>query len=79
MTCWCLSFTIGGSQFVEVCDIGKWGNICEIDCPENCDTNDCDKADGSCTEGCKPGWKGDKCETGNFDFKSCDLLTCFSL
>ncbi|XP_052256588.1 uncharacterized protein LOC127861905 isoform X3 [Dreissena polymorpha] len=45
------------------CLAGHYGEYCDLQC--NClDNKDCDAVSGKCSrEGCKPGWKGDACDT----------------
>lgn len=48
--------------FVE-CSDGYFGPNCREACNETCKS--CNKTSGVCEYGCKPGWKGDFCETSN--------------
>ena len=51
------------------CKSGYYGGQCEQTCT-NCKDGDCNKNDGSCRQGCKDGYKGDKCLIGtSFEHK----------
>lgn len=67
--CWycyiCLSiffFFLSKCVLVSECPDGKYGQNCRENCSATC--NSCNKKSGFCEYGCKPGWKGDNCETG---------------
>ncbi|KAF4528993.1 hypothetical protein B566_EDAN017031 [Ephemera danica] len=51
-------------HYVEVyeCENGRFGKNCSMLCNDNC-MEYCNKDNGSCVLGCKPGWKGDTCNT----------------
>lgn len=51
------------------CKASVYGKHCNETCPDNCEKNICD-INGTCF-GCKPGWNGTYCNTGNA--KSYDL------
>ena len=43
------------------CKSGHWGDVCNKQCPYQCDGNVCDNENGGCTQGCHLGWYGDTC------------------
>ena len=45
------------------CSLGKYGRNCWNTC-SNCKHKMCNPVTGVCKEGCRPGWKGDKCNQG---------------
>ncbi|XP_060565263.1 multiple epidermal growth factor-like domains protein 6 [Ruditapes philippinarum] len=63
-----------------------YGSYCQYRCSVGCDDGSCNKNTGYCTEGCKPGFTGDKCNTcspglhGRFCDLNCteNCLTCLS-
>ncbi|XP_070193938.1 multiple epidermal growth factor-like domains protein 11 [Littorina saxatilis] len=70
---------------VRWCVDGHYGDRCEEDCSNNCDTRGCDRTSGNCT--CKPGYRpplckqecsdghyGDRCEEDCSD--NCDTPEC---
>ena len=42
---------------------GKYGRNCSETC-SNCKLDNCSPVTGVCQYGCRPGWKGDKCNQG---------------
>ncbi|XP_021340000.1 multiple epidermal growth factor-like domains protein 11 [Mizuhopecten yessoensis] len=48
------------------CPINKHGPNCAEDCPANCTNNLCFPGNGTCMQGCEPGYTGSTCE------KPCD-------
>lgn len=51
--------------FLSVCPSGWYGRNCSQQCGQHCIPS-CDRFTGVCELGCKPGWKGQFCETSNF-------------
>ena len=45
---------------ILACTKGSYGQDCKLTCNDKCDG--CNKVDGSCDEGCQPGWQGDNCQ-----------------
>ncbi|GFR92444.1 guanylate cyclase [Elysia marginata] len=45
------------------CDVGYYGNMCNKSCSVNCagDNHPCDRVNGSCDQGCAPGYQGALC------------------
>lgn len=51
------------------CIAGKYGKNCNISCSPNCKkSTKCSLITGKCTDGCKKGWTGKKCNKGNFTY-----------
>lgn len=45
------------------CQQGHYGKDCSQKCSMNCYLEDhCDRFNGKCDEGCKPGWTGNTCD-----------------
>ena len=44
-----------------VCEPGKFEEECKEKCPSNCKHDSCDYSNGTCTQGCKPGYQGSMC------------------
>ncbi|XP_048238099.1 uncharacterized protein LOC125372371 [Haliotis rufescens] len=47
---------------IYVCSHGTYGNFCNNFC--HCLNISCDPVNGMCPGDCRPGWKGDRCDTG---------------
>lgn len=63
--------------FLPACPPGWYGRNCSYECGPNCIPS-CDKFEGDCKLGCKPGWKGSYCDTSNV-FKIDIHFMCNSL
>ncbi|XP_056017453.1 multiple epidermal growth factor-like domains protein 10 [Ostrea edulis] len=74
----------------EICNDGWYGENCFARCNENCVNQSCDHITGSCTYGCKPGWRTPNCEQkcsvgtygkdcGNHRSGHCRNMTCNSI
>ncbi|KAK6990664.1 multiple epidermal growth factor-like domains protein 10, partial [Biomphalaria glabrata] len=51
-----------GKNCTEECQEGTWGDNCSNTCSFNCHTNcKCDKTNGVCQDGCKPGFQMPTC------------------
>ena len=47
------------------CPSGYFGNDCKSECSANCfDNTLCDHTNGTCLRGCKDGYEGEQCTTG---------------
>lgn len=45
------------------CNSGTYGKNCSYQCGECLNAVTCDHVNGTCSEGCKPGWQNtDKCD-----------------
>ncbi|VDI18091.1 Hypothetical predicted protein [Mytilus galloprovincialis] len=60
---------LNGNSKIDICEIeiagcpyGKYGDSCQLTCPENC-KGSCDLITGNCVFGCSSGWLGTNCET----------------
>ncbi|XP_052059438.1 receptor-type tyrosine-protein phosphatase alpha-like isoform X4 [Mytilus californianus] len=60
---------MNGNAKIDICEIeiggcsyGKYGDSCQLLCPENC-IGPCDLKTGNCLSGCSVGWLGEKCDT----------------
>ena len=49
-----------GKLFIE-CDAGTFGKDCKSNCSSNCNRGTCERVNGKCFGGCKPGYMGNKC------------------
>ena len=45
------------------CPSGYYGDNCSVECPQNCQDDNCDIVRGNCP-GCKPGLIGPRCDIG---------------
>lgn len=53
---------LNNKQLVE-CQQGHYGRDCSQTCSTNCHIeNQCNRFNGECDEGCKPGWTGITCD-----------------
>ncbi|XP_061196245.1 multiple epidermal growth factor-like domains protein 10 isoform X2 [Saccostrea echinata] len=52
-----------GRNCSETCELGTYGDICDSRCSTHCVDSICHHVNGTCMRGCKPGWKGDKCDS----------------
>ncbi|XP_052067780.1 multiple epidermal growth factor-like domains protein 10 isoform X2 [Mytilus californianus] len=59
---------LNGNSKIDICEIeiggcpyGKYGDSCQLTCPENC-IGPCDLITGNCLFGCLVGWLGKKCD-----------------
>ncbi|GAB1599948.1 angiopoietin-1 receptor-like isoform X2 [Argonauta hians] len=61
---WALLFNFVQSESsVSECPVGTYQPPdCLKDCPQSCNKGKCDEYTGECTEGCLPGYMGNKCE-----------------
>ena len=53
--------------YFSECEDGKWGPRCQLNCGK-CLSSPCNHVNGSCEDGCVPGYKPTKeCNTGTFE------------
>ena len=50
--------------FCKVCDNGMYGEDCSKTCGSCINNIQCHHVNGSCLQGCGPGYKGDRCVEG---------------
>lgn len=43
------------------CPLGQYGEACEKLCEQCSDPSECHHLHGTCSNGCKPGYKGNRC------------------
>ena len=48
-------------MFYKVCDAGSYGQSCNSTCGQCLDQEPCHHVNGTCIEGCDPGFKGNMC------------------
>ncbi|XP_056017458.1 receptor-type tyrosine-protein phosphatase epsilon-like [Ostrea edulis] len=60
-SCTCSSGWTGSPDCNEICNATFYGENCSVRCNENCVNQSCDHITGSCTYGCKPGWRTPNC------------------
>ena len=51
--------------FTLACAVGFFGQNCSRLCNNTC--TGCNKLNGICDTGCRPGWKGEYCEERNYN------------
>lgn len=56
--------------YSQECDSGKYGPGCILTCGACINNTPCHHFNGSCLQGCGPGYKGVKCEKGVLIFWS---------
>lgn len=49
-------------QFVSECDKGYYGQGCTTKCGKCFDQTDCSRFNGTCLQGCLPGYQRDTCK-----------------
>lgn len=49
---------------ITECDGGKYGPVCSLACGACINSTKCHHINGSCLQGCGPGFKGQKCDKG---------------
>lgn len=49
---------------ITECDGGKYGRGCSLTCGACINNTPCQHINGSCLQGCGPGFKGQKCDEG---------------
>ncbi|XP_056017463.1 multiple epidermal growth factor-like domains protein 11 [Ostrea edulis] len=64
-SCTCSSGWTGSPDCNEICNATFYGENCSVRCNENCVNQSCDHITGSCTYGCKPGWRTHNCTQSN--------------
>ncbi|XP_062575036.1 cell death abnormality protein 1-like [Saccostrea cucullata] len=52
-----------GRNCSKTCELGTYGDVCDSRCSTHCVDGNCHHVNGTCIKGCKPGWKGDKCDS----------------
>ena len=55
------------------CENGTYGENCNNMCGHCIDGEFCDHTNGSCLNGCNPGYVGDECKTSEFDMFNKEL------
>lgn len=49
---------------ISECQTGTFGPECKYNCSGHC-SGVCNRTNGGCDMGCKPGYTGQKCDTGS--------------
>lgn len=52
-----------GKSFLEGCENGTYGHICQSTCGHCQHQDNCYHSNGTCLEGCSPGYQGYLCKT----------------
>ena len=74
----CVQYTVFKYFFVA-CEDGYFGDMCTQKCSENCNqAGICNKTTGVCLDGCQPGWMGDFCDSGIFQFYTFHIIHILS-
>ena len=63
-------FSDMSTQMITACPDATYGHNCNQSCGYCKDNAQCDKVNGSCYDGCAPGWRTDLCTTGELINKS---------